>query len=171
MGGQLALPVVRPGRVEDIDLVVRGDSESFPINDEVPVSFSDPERIRAIVENPRSLLKLRVTDHGYMIYAPYPQPLDPGVVYVSAIGGPPRDKLALIRSLQKDARRVYTHAKIPGEGRADPYSFRDFIAAGFRVGLAGNPAMEPRQMEFDDSIRNLVTVEWNRHFSRHRHVL
>lgn len=170
MGGRLSLPVVHTGREEDAEFVARGDRESFPINVEVPVSFGDPDRIRAIVNNPNSLHKLRVTNNGYMIYTPWPQPEDPGVVYVTALGGPPRDKLALIRSLQSTFRRVYTHAKAPRHGESDPYGYWDFITAGFRPGMAGNVADEPRSMGFDDSIRNLVTLNWERGFSRHVHV-
>ncbi len=170
MGGRLSLPAVRPGREEDAEFVARGDRESFPINAEVPVSFGDPDRIRAIVSNPNSLHRLRVTKEGYMIYTPWPQPYDPGVVYVTALGGPARDKLALLRSLQRTFRRVYTHAKVPAHGESDPYGYWDFIAAGFRPGMAGNVSEEPAIMGFDESIRTLVTLNWERGFYRHTHA-
>jgi hypothetical protein len=109
-----------------------------------------------MVTNRNSLQRLLCTDRGYVIYARWPT--DPGVVYISTLGGRKEDKVALINHLSARAHRLYTHAAHPLPGGIDPYGFFDLLEMGFVPGLAGNPADEPPEMGFRDYIRNLVTL-------------
>ncbi len=158
MGLSAAKPVVRIGKIHDADFVTRLDAASFPAEVGSSVSFSDPERIRQIVNNPKSLHRLLRTDNGFMIYTPWPS--DPGVIYISAWGGEKSDKNELVNFLKLRARRLYTHAAVPTNPQNDPFGYNDFIRLGFVQGLAGNPAEEPAELEFSDYIRRLVTLTW-----------